>query len=1339
MTSSLKGVHLSMHSAAVNIDYETSALRLYPKVGNTTIQSHIYYDLRAGHVVSISGLPRVKLDIRKASIPLTQIRILKMPFKRLVSKYKLELSELTMMSSIFSTTRNDAYSIILKGTPNYKDLLISINRMKREATFLIDSLIAFKDAVLMTERSRSLIARVKSLTGIIIRQLRQLSGMTIKPMLSELMEINEGLSLSYFGQVCVHSLCFSNNIISIFDLKDDYNCSNNGNMINSSANIYITAISKKARRLGPYFIVQPNTNVDIQMSKTSNDFAIKFPATVAIFNRTFNTTVRINQDKFEFYLRDLSIGYLSVFDVLAKSEFRLTSTWDSIDFFYQGKGNEYLATTLEKMADEIIENVAEKTAKRINDVHQKLQQSKDLIKQYKSDVSALKKDFFIKDRLRRVANQSYIKANVNLTRERLKFHSEVRADLLRNLNRILDAKCTKKECSKVCTTIALHDICQERTMGFAHELHCDHNKKTTRSTVEEGLKTECTMQKKTFVPIYTGTCRKGGQDRLKQSLVETGAGIGGAIGTIWGPVGTAIGTVIGSAAGMFASLFSSCDKSYEVYKQVFNYRVPCVLKVFNTHTKTFIVTNCYTVNHLVIKEYGEPKPCAVSNSSCILTNDPTCLQGNNNCRKQRAKIRKVILEKMNVTNQVWLNMELYELRVAVLFPLMLQARNTATEAKRTYERKVAYLKRAELELKFAQSSIDNIDSYLLLEKCFLRVYKASKQGHGFLKFHDIFFKTPTPDAENILLELFVNEVGSRPKLTEFLYVFEDQITSIKHGLLKILRNHLCLDIYRQRRSIVDDVVRSPESHYVNYPFSEISNNNNKEVKESDIVCINSKTIFTYMQKLTERLRNTTQNALTQRDVIRSSQLNIQQVIDNLKRKRTDSVVNEQLKLMEDARSRNKDELKELSISNVLLNWNQNVELFTGSCNFTSCFNTKDCVKAAIHNMYGLPSMIKVKRSVYATQLLKLEGIFNKIFTRPENLDSLKKLSLELQNSITLLKKMTSFCSRAPEVKLTSLPKVVAFVNDIVELACLSTSDLPLSYNWKHNNKTLLFENQSKLRIFVQNSTTGSYVCESWNRAGRSSSEETFIVLQKKPIVLQQPQDFSYLSTMVTQIKPFFECNVTADPLPKISWYYQSFNEPTHIMKLHSTKSVLNIVKPNVANNGFYYCVASNQYGSAKSRKARLDVLVGELPKQQQLTVAFNLPMNRTEIKKGKYEEKMKKDSQIATTQSLGINMEDAGPEEVTVQVNIDEHSDTNAYGLQDLDLLKKVSISRKSLSEGIQRIVSSMVDTHGHNVVAEMERTMLIGFDGERCSEGHSLHDNGFTCGRYHLYFTYLY
>ena len=64
---------------------------------------------------------------------------------------------------------------------------------------------------------------------------------------------------------------------------------------------------------------------------------------------------------------------------------------------------------------------------------------------------------------------------------------------------------------------------------------------------------------------------------------------------------------------------------------------------------------------------------------------------------------------MNVTNDVWLNMELYEMRVAILFPVFLQARNIAQEARRKYETTVSYLQQARIEEKFAQQTIDNID------------------------------------------------------------------------------------------------------------------------------------------------------------------------------------------------------------------------------------------------------------------------------------------------------------------------------------------------------------------------------------------------------------------------------------------------------------------------------------------------------------------------------------------------------------------------------------------------------------------------------------------------------
>lgn len=188
-------------------------------------------------------------------------------------------------------------------------------------------------------------------------------------------------------------------------------------------------------------------------------------------------------------------------------------------------------------------------------------------------------------------------------------------------------------------------------------------------------------------------------------------------------------------------------------------------------------------------------------------------------------------------------------------------------------------------------------------------------------------------------------------------------------------------------------------------------------------------------------------------------------------------------------------------------------------------------------------MYKATKTVYVTQVHKVKDVLDKIYGKKKfkDLDDVKQTAVDLQKDLASLKDSTSFCSQPPVVRVTSPLRVSAFVGDVIELKCNAESDLPVTYSWKHRNKTLPFEQSSTLRIFVQNSTCGGYVCEAWNRVGRNFSSETFLMLQQKPRIVRQPKDVSFLNTVIgARVKPYFYCNVTADPEPTLSWYLYLF-------------------------------------------------------------------------------------------------------------------------------------------------------------------------------------------------------
>ena len=1313
MSCSTKGIHLSLLASNVTVDYEISALSIYPTLKpSATIQAHLYYDIIQGHVISIKNLRIVQLRLRILKFfILRQTRGIQMTFMRQKAQYKLELDQLTKVAASITSKIQKAFIAASKVNPEYKDVFNALENAKEDVALFVDALVGFKEAVHSIERNNFIKKRVDAQVINLKRFLqKRLFLLEVVPKSSSSQEIHQGLSISYAGKVCIYNLCFYNSIISIYDLEKGHACKQCWNTTEkrTSEYTYITASSKKQRQLGPYVRVKSGRNIDIQISKTTDDFFINLPATVSMFEQHFDVIVRVDKNQMVYRLQNVNRGNGFLFDITAKADFSFTSSWNSISFSYEGKASiaSTLASSMESIANVLIKNVANRTIRRINETRAKLANSKMLIEKYNSEVTLLKADLDEKDNHRRLMIGKYKQANLNITTIRKNFRSAFPGDYIQKLEEKLNASCIYQECKKICYTMALYDMCQDKEFILANELRCDQVEKKVRSTVEVPFKTDCDMTKRNFIPIYTGTCRKGDQEKLQGSMMGIGAGAGALNGTAIRP---GIGTVV---AG------------YKVFKEVINYQVPCALKRYNTRTKVFSVSVCYPVQRLILSDYGIPYPCPVSNSTCIPIINPQCLQKNNECRKLRDVITRRELENAGVFNKTWAKMNYYEIKMTENIVLMNKAERIAAEARRKYERKKALLKEAELEANFSQSALKNVNLTLSVEKCLMKAYDSRK----LISFNEISFKTSTPVAENLFLELYVVGGKAGRVLIEFQYVFDDQETSVKQGVRKIIQKYLCSGyVRRRRRSIIENIAGNPLGHHHDYPFSSFATG--EEVKDSEAVCLSSKTVFGYFEHLVKDLKKSIDLAIKREKELRIEISGADDIIKSLNAKISDPVVYEQFQLMHNERQNAIDELNQFEGSNVFFKWKQDMEIYTEHNNFSACLHLKDCIETGLENLRELPSMFSLKRSDYNQAILRLEIAFNKIMVAPSNIQAFNQLALELDNAVKM-KSMTSFCSRGPQVRLTSPIQLTSFVGQLIELQCIANSALPVSYAWMHGNKTLPFETQSKLKIFVQPSSVGSYTCVAWNLIGRNSSDETFVVLRKKPYISEHPKDFTYLEIIATKVKPYFACNVTSDPPAKITWYFQPFSQQTNRLKLHTSKPVLTISKPTLGHNGFYYCVASNQYGSVTSRRARLDVLNGGLPNQE-LSVSFDIKVGHVEnVNKAFYEKKIKKDSRLSQTQSIGLDLEAANSKEMKFGVKVEDHGNTEAYGMDDINMLRKVSKTRQSLSEGVQRLVSGFVDSGDQSTAAVMEKSMKLGYDGGKCNVGSTLHKNGFTCGK---------
>ena len=110
---------------------------------------------------------------------------------------------------------------------------------------------------------------------------------------------------------------------------------------------------------------------------------------------------------------------------------------------------------------------------------------------------------------------------------------------------------------------------------------------------------------------------------------------------------------------------------------------------------------------------------------------------------------------------------------------------------------------------------------------------------------------------------------------------------------------------------------------------------------------------------------------------------------------------------------------------------------------------------------------------------------------------------------------------------------------------------------------------------------------------------------------------------------------------------------------------------------------------------------------------------------------VKEKANVEHDHNVKVSVEPTSERDVKLDIHINnDHSQkVFSYSSEEIMMVKDVARTRKMLSEGIQRAVSGMAEGDTKKS-AEIERSLILGFDGNRCRKGSSLHENGFTCGK---------
>ena len=1248
--------------------------------------------------------------------------------------YPAEMRSLTSFVTKITTFLRTLLQIVSQANPDYQNVYDHLQQLRQEVSSIKDILYVVNERVNVLEKNARIKMVVLARIRFLQRSLKQATELNALPTATKVTEQLSGYSFGYSGKICFRALCFDNTEVTAHDLLIDSNgwrkCSGCSQQFiqgfSPDTSVLIIGKFKADQVLGRFLRVTKGTIFKAAVDKSLSKFSIRFMAGVKIFGTSYNTEIEINEGKVSFNIKDTEISSELKFDLTISADNSERSRWETLYFSVNGlaSSTSKLTQNLEAAMTEFIVSTANKTKLRLKIASDKINDAYNDVVNQRKNVPAKLAMFHAAQKAHRDAKTSYLRGMSRYNETLIRFRSYRIGQYFSNLGKALNDTCKFMQCKTICLSVPSCDICQDPVYVDADTLRCDSIDRKVRTTVEEPLSTDCQLTKYRFIPIYTGTCKKG----KSGVLTGVGAGVGFLVG---GPIGGFVGGVI----GFFASIFSSCDQSYKVYKEAINYQVPCTRNTFSIKTKTLVEAKCVTVVRNVLSGYDNPKECNCNNDTCTPVQDPICMQLNNECRTNRTIMVRRTLESAGVYNDTFTELQNARTTVEQRFLKMLSAEQALTEARRLYEKEMALVKQSELESTLANRSLVNAKESLAFEQCISDVYARSKNARPITDVKKITFKAVPAAVENLLFEVTMAQTGEmKYKQFVFLFKFADSKLSLHQGVRKMTRDMFCAGKSRRRRSADGNTVEDQLGKSAFLRDLGLRASVPENVTEAQTACLVSNTIFGFLNHIFKELVKSASSAESRKFELDSISRVAVKMLAGRNLQSKDATVAVQNQVLKKMKTQIVAEQSQISATIIRTKWLKDMEVYTAANNFTKCLGLQDCVEQALEDLKELPSLLTVDRATFLQLVEKVETGFKSLLSSNlQSLSSLRVLAKGLDRSFKNLKQVTQFCAKAPQVTLNTPDQVVTTVGSDLSIKCLVTNTLNVRYNWIFNNATLPSENDPQLRVYAKKQNEGSYQCQAISLSGKNISEETYVIIREVPEFIDEPKNFKYHSSLDKAIRPFFLCNVSSDPPANISWYFERFTAAGEIARMRQNEPVLRLTNLTASDGGFYYCNASNEYGSVTSGKARLDVLAVQVPNQA-LTITFDMefesegPPDKTALKR-----QVKEDGHFSAAQQVNVTLEYKAGRDVSVRIKVTVNLRGNGRlggNLSEIDILRRVSTARQSLSNGLQRYASKLSKNKSRTATEKMEKTMKIEFQGNLCPKGYQLHSNGFICGK---------
>ena len=1000
-----------------------------------------------------------------------------------------------------------------------------------------------------------------------------------------------GLRFQLVAEICHKRLCFPNIKAIVWSLQGNQCRTNTQREV---AGLLVEGTALRTISLNGLMAIPAGGSVTVFLSRQRNQITTTFDCLVNVLGVMEKVTVTMIENELSFVVSGDIFGE---FDALltVKAQIENVEKWNSILLAVEGKMNR--SSRLHTLFEDKIANYSRMLAKEasrrlasaqvaFHAAQKKLSLAKEVFQSKKSTAEDL-----------RIKKEN---AKNALREARLRYHqTKVRFNsTLYHFQDLESAVCEIQDCNYTCLEngCAVPDLCQDLQNITFLEHECDVVQNFIKVEKVQTRKEKQRFQVPIYKVIYTGNCKSD----ISPSIID-GAMKGFAIG---GLVGGVIGGVIGGA-------FSGCDDTYETviggYRTVEYYE-----KVFETKSVDTAVQKVECTGQTERTKpggYGPPYSCCKQTGCETKVLDPQCISTNNECENSLKELKFLL-----------------DVRNRSLLPEFLLLRNAASEVKTTtfsfekarvhHEKAIILLKQVEAHMNQQFSAVEITNASLVRVRRIvdfgLRIAEAlnASDGKEVVDLDELKFSlfVPSEGFGKISFQSNASTVSGKRATIRFLVDFKQVERSISSASKSIVAKLFAGEHSRRKRSIPEAIsensTNSVDSSFTDYQYACLFMNKTHQYLKNmfdslgDLIASVKGLNFNLSSGLREL------DILTQTAVNSSLSQNISlnaSSDDNSSNSFLEEYV-EMLQVLKDGIiGLNNDSSQHWNDS--LEAWRAFLEVFTSAKEFEECSGTQDCIEyffAGAKEFYEFedsPRALEIKEA-----LPQLKEVIKSLTTEDMSMQEAEQALTSAALLMNLTYDDSVLCGGLPRITSSSQGEVITFPGYNLTLSCRAKEEQRLKYAWRRNDNSI---SESVDGTFhVGNITTeneGAYYCIVSNNKGSTVSNVTLVKVHRKPVITDNPKPQRVVFR--SQMPVTFTCNATANPLPTFQWFYQPRNSLA--IKVNETRPVLFIANPDLQQEGYYYCNASNAHGIAVTQRARLDVLnytVG-LPR---LLVAFNL-------------------------------------------------------------------------------------------------------------------------------------